>query len=149
MQNRPIAAVFEEIANLMKLLQEDPKWSGKAVAYDRAKRAIEGYPERLEDIARDQNRKLTEIPGIGEDLAKKIQELLETGKCQFHQDQLKKIPRSLLDLLKLQTVGPQKAHLFNKELNIQSVDDLAAAAKAGRLRDLPGMNAKSEQNILK
>ncbi len=80
MENREIAAVFEEISNLMKILQDDPKWTFKAAAYDRAKRSIESYPERLEDIARDPNRKLTDIPGIGEDLAKKITELIETGQ---------------------------------------------------------------------
>ncbi len=149
MENREIAAVFEEISNLKKIIQDDPKWQFKAIAYDRAKRSIESYPERVEDIARDPSRKLTEIPGIGADLANKIIELIETGKCQYHQEQLKKIPRTLLDLLQLQSVGPQKARLFYRELNIQTLGELEAAAKAGRLRELPGMNAKSEENILK
>jgi DNA polymerase (family 10) len=149
MENREIAAVFEEISNLMKILQDDPKWTFKSAAYDRAKRSLESFPERLEDIARDSNRKLTEIPGIGEDLANKIKELVETGACQYHQEQLKKLPGSLLELLQLQTVGPQKVRLFYKELKIKSVDDLEAAAKAGRLRELPGMSVKSEENILK
>ena len=112
MENREIAAVFEEISNLMKILQDDPKWTFKAAAYDRAKRSIESYPERLEDIARDPSRKLTDIPGIGADLAKKIAELVETGQSSYHQEQLAKVPRSLLDLLQLQTVGPQKVRLF-------------------------------------
>ena len=72
MENHEIAAVFEEISNLMKITQDDPKWTFKAAAYDRAKRSIEGFPEQVEDVARDPNRKLTEIPGIGPDLAKKI-----------------------------------------------------------------------------
>jgi DNA polymerase (family 10) len=149
MENREIAAVFEEISNLLKITQDDAKWPFKAAAYDRAVRSVESYPERLEEIARDPNRKLTEIPGIGADLAKKIIELVETGKCEYHQEQRKKIPHGLLDLLKLQTVGPQKVRLFYKELNIQSIDDLEAAAKAGRLRALPKMDVKSEENILK
>ena len=149
MENREIAAVFEEISNLLKILQEDPKWTFKAAAYDRAKRAIESHPERLEEIARDPKRKLTEIPGVGEDLAKKITELIETGKSSYHQEQLQKIPKSLLELLQLQTVGPQKVRLFYKELNVRSVDDLEAAAKSGRLRGLPKMDVKSEENILK
>jgi DNA polymerase (family 10) len=149
MENREIAAIFEEISNLMKILQDDPKWTFKAAAYDRAKRSIESHPERLEDVARDPKRKLTDIPGIGADLAKKIMELVESGQSSYHQEQLAKVPRGLLDLLQLQTVGPQKVRLFHKELNIQSVDDLEAAAKAGRLRDLPGMSEKSEENILK
>jgi DNA polymerase (family 10) len=149
MENREIAAVFEEISNLMKILQDDPKWSFKAAAYDRAKRSIESYPERLEDLARDPTRKLTDIPGIGPDLAKKISEIVETGRSAYHQEQLAKIPRSLLDLLQLQTVGPQKVRLFYQQANIRSVDELEAAAKEGRLRGLPGMSEKSEENILK
>jgi len=149
MENRDIAGVFEEISNLMRILQDDPKWTFKAAAYDRAKRSIESYPERLEDIARDPNRKLTDIPGIGEDLAKKITELVTTGKCQYHEEQLAKIPGSLLTLLQLQTVGPQKVRMFYKELGIKTVDELEAAAKAGKLRELPKMDQKSEENILK
>jgi DNA polymerase (family 10) len=149
MENRDIAAVFEEISNLMKIIQDDPKWTFKAAAYDRAKRTIEGHPERLEDIARDPNRKLTDIPGIGEDLAKKIVELVETGKSKYHQEQRAKVPASLLELLQLQTVGPQKVRLFYKQAGVKTIDDLEAAAKAGHLRNLPGMSVKSEENILK
>jgi DNA polymerase (family X) len=149
MENHEIAAVFEEISNVIKIVQDDPKWNFKAVAYDRAKRSIESYPERLEDVARDPNRKLTDIPGVGADLAKKITELVETGQLAYHQEQLAKVPRTLLDLLQLQTVGPQKVRLFHQQANVNSVDDLEVAAKEGRLRTLPGMSAKSEENILK
>ena len=149
MENREIAAVFEEISNLIKILQDDPKWNFKAVAYDRAKRSIESHPERLEDIARDPSRKLTDIPGIGADLAKKIAEIIATGQSSYHQEQLAKVPRSLLDMLQLQTVGPQKVKLFWKQGHITTVDELEAAAKEGRLRTLPGMSEKSEENILK
>src|SRR5215472_14466479 len=143
MENHEIAAVFEEIASLMRIVQDDPKWQFKAVAYERAKRSIESFPERLEDMAQDPHRKLTEIPGVGEDLAKKIHELLDTGQCQHHQDQLKKIPHTLLDVLQLQSVGPQKVRLFYNTLHIKTIEELETAAKAGRLRELPGMNEKS------
>jgi DNA polymerase (family 10) len=149
MENHEIAAIFEEISNLMKITQDDPKWSFKAAAYDRARRSIESYPERAEDLARDPNRKLTEIPGVGADLAAKIKELVETGQCQYHQELLKKVPRSLLQLLELQGVGPQKVRLFHKELGINTIEDLEKAVKAGRLHGLPGMSAKTEENILK
>ena len=149
MENHEIAAIFEEIANLLKILQDDAKWSFKSVAYDRAKRSLESYPERVADIASDPNRKLTDIPGIGADFAKKITEILETGQSAYHQEQLAKVPHSLLELLQLQTVGPQKVRLFHQQANICCVDDLEAAAKEGRLRGLPGMSQKSEENILK
>jgi DNA polymerase (family X) len=148
MENHEIGAVFEEIAAIMRVTQDDPKWSFKAAAYDRAKRSIDGLPERLEDIARDQNRKLTDIPGIGADLAAKIKELVETGQLKYHQEQLKKIPRSLLDLMQLPGVGPQKVRLLYHQLNIQTLDQLEAAAQEGKLRELPGMSEKSEQSIL-
>ncbi len=149
MENRTIAEVFEEIANLLKIVQDDKKWPFKAAAYDRARRSIESYPERLEEVARDPNRKLTDIPGIGEDLAAKIKELIETGQSKYHQEQLQKVPHGLLEMLRLQTVGPQKARLFFHELGIKDVDELEAAAKEGKLRELPKMDEKSEENILK
>lgn len=149
MENHQIAAVFEEISNLMKIIQDDPKWTFKSAAYDRAKRAIESYAEQMADILKDPGRKLTDVPGVGADLAAKIKELVATGKCQYHQDQLKKIPRGLLQMLELQSVGPQKVRLFYKELGIKSVDELEAAAQAGKLRDLPGMKGRSEENIVK
>ncbi|HKS95993.1 MAG TPA: helix-hairpin-helix domain-containing protein, partial [Terriglobia bacterium] len=148
MENHEIGAVFEEIAAIMRVTQDDPKWSFKAAAYDRAKRSIDGLPERLEDIARDPTRKLTDIPGIGADLAAKIKELVETGQLKYHQEQLKKVPRSLLELMQLPGVGPQKVRLFYHNLKIQTLDQLEAAAKEGKLRELPGMSEKSEQNIL-
>jgi len=148
MENHEIAAVFEEIAAIMRITQDDSKWSFKASAYDRAKRSIEGLGERLEDIARDPNRKLTDIPGIGTDLAAKIKELIETGQLKYHQEFLKKIPRSLLELMQIPGVGPQKVRLLYQQLGIQTLDQLEAAAKAQKLRELPGMSEKSEQNIL-
>ncbi|HEY6293046.1 MAG TPA: DNA polymerase/3'-5' exonuclease PolX [Terriglobia bacterium] len=149
MENYEIAAVFEEIASVLRILQDDPKWAFKAVAYERAKRSIEGYSQRLEEVASDPNRKLTDIPGVGADLAAKIAELIQTGKLQYLEEKLQKIPRSLLDLLQIQTVGPQKVRLFYQELGIKNLGELEAAARAQKLRELSGMSAKSEENILK
>jgi DNA polymerase (family X) len=149
MENREIADVFEEMAEMLRLLEEGSSWQFKAAAYDRAKRSLEAYPERVEDMVRDPNRKLKDIPGVGDDLAAKIKELVATGKCEAHQILLERVPRGLLDMLHLQGVGPKKARLFNAQLGIKSVEELAAAAKEGRLRELPGMSEKSEANVLK
>ena len=149
MENAEVAAVFEEIANVLRILQDDPNWSFKASAYDRAKRSIESFPERLEEVCRDPERKLTDVPGVGKDLALKIKEIIETGKCQYLEDKLKNIPRSLLELLQIQTVGPQKVRLFYKELGIKTLADLEAACRGQRVRELAGMSAKSEENILR
>jgi DNA polymerase (family 10) len=148
MENSAIAAIFEETASVLRILQDDPKWSFKAAAYDRAKRSIEGYQERLEDVARDPNRKLTDIPGIGADFAAKIVEIIQTGKLKSLEEKLQQIPRSLLELLQLQGVGPQKVRLFYQELGVKTLADLEEAARNGRLRSLPGMSAKSEEKIL-
>lgn len=149
MENHQIAAVFEEVANVIRILQDDSKWQFKAVAYERAKRSIESYSERLEDMARDPNRKLTDIPGVGTDFAAKIKEILETGKLQYLEEKFEKLPRSLLELLYLPTIGPQKVRLFYEKLGIRTLDELEDAARGQRLRELAGMSAKSEENILR
>jgi DNA polymerase (family X) len=149
MENHQIAAVFEEVAATLRILQDDPKWSFKAAAYERAKRSIESYQERLEDIARDPNRNLTDIPGVGVDFAAKIAEILKTGKLQALEDRFVNCPRTLLDLLQIPTVGPQKVRLFYQSLGIKTLDELETAARAQRLRELAGMSAKSEENILR
>ncbi len=149
MENHQIAAVFEEFASVLRILQDDPKWQFKAVAYERAKRSIESYSERLEDIARDPNRKLTDIPGVGTDFAAKIVEILQTGKLQVLEEKFTKFPRSLLDLLHIPTVGPQKVRLFYERLGIKTLDELEEAARGRRLRELAGMSGKSEENILR
>ena len=148
MENSAIAAIFEETASVLKILQDDPKWSFKAAAYERAKRSIEAYSERLEDVARDPNRKLTDIPGVGADFAAKIVEIVQTGRLQYLEDKLQEIPRSLLELLQLQGVGPQKIRLFYQKLGVKTLADLETEARAERLRGLPGMSAKSEEKIL-
>jgi DNA polymerase/3'-5' exonuclease PolX len=66
MENKDIAQVFEDLSNLTRILQEDSKWQFKAAAYDRAKRVVESYPQRLEDVARDPHRKLRDWRRLGE-----------------------------------------------------------------------------------
>ena len=94
-------------------------------------------------------KQLLELPGVGKDLAKKIRELAETGTCRFHQDLLLEFPPTILDLLRLQGVGPKTVALLYSALNIRSIDELVEAAKAGRLRTLKGMGARKEALILK
>src|SRR5262245_63234400 len=95
------------------------------------------------------DKQLLELPSVGKDLAKKIRELAETGACQFHQDLLLEFPPTILDLLRLQGVGPKTVALLYSELNIRNLDELVAAARAGRLRGLKGMGPKKEAQILK
>ena len=92
--------------------------------------------------ARPDETQLRELPGIGKDLAKKVRELVDTGACQYHQELLQEFPPSVLDLLRLQGVGPKTVALLYAALNIRTLDDLEAAARDGRLRGLRGMQKR-------
>ena len=143
MDNRPLAQVFSEIADLLEIKGEN---TFKIRAYRSAADTIAAWAD---PVARMDERQLHELPGIGKDLAKKIRELVDTGTCRFHQDLLLEFPPTILDLLRLQGVGPKTVALLYSALNIRSVDELVAAAHAGRLRELKGMGPKKEALILK
>ena len=143
MDNRPIAQVLSEIADLLEIKGDNVF---KIRAYRSAADTIAAWAD---PVARMDERQLHELPGIGKDLAKKVRELVDTGTCRFHQDLLLEFPPTILDLLRLQGVGPKTVALLYSALNIRSVDELVAAAHAGRLRELKGMGPKKEALILK
>ena len=143
MDNHPLAQVFSEIADLLEIKGEN---LFKIRAYRSAADTIKTWAD---PVARMDEKQLLELPGIGKDLAKKIHELAATGVCRFHQDLLLEFPPTILDLLRLQGVGPKTVALLYSSLNIRSVEELVDAAKAGRLRALKGMGAKKEALILK
>ena len=143
MDNQPIARVFAEIADLLEIKGEN---AFKIRAYRGAAETIANWPDT---VARLDDKQLRDLPGIGKDLAKKIRELADTGTCAYHQELLQEFPPSILDLLRLQGVGPKTVALLYSALNIRTLDDLAAAARDGRLRDLKGMGAKKEALFLK
>ena len=143
MDNQPVARVFAEIADLLEIKGEN---AFKIRAYRGAAETIAAWPDA---VARLDDQQLRELPGIGKDLAKKIRELVETGACSYHQELLQEFPPSILDILRLQGVGPKTVALLYSSLNIRTLDDLAAAARDGRLRELKGMGAKKEALILK
>jgi DNA polymerase (family 10) len=141
--NRPIAQVFAEIADLLEIKGGN---AFKIRAYRSAADTIAAWPD---PIVRLDDKQLLDVPGIGKDLAGKIRELAETGACAYHRDLLQEFPQTILDLLRLQGVGPKTVALLYSALGIRSVEDLAAAARDGRLRGLKGMGAKKEASILK
>ena len=143
MDNQPIARVFAEIADLLEIKGEN---AFKIRAYRGASETIAAWPD---SVGRLDDKQLRDMPGIGKDLAKKIRELVDTGTCGYHQELLQEFPPSILDLLRLQGVGPKTVALLYSTLNIRTLDDLAAAARDGRLRELKGMGAKKEALILK
>ena len=142
MDNRPIAQVLAEIADLLEIKGENVF---KIRAYRSAAEAVATWPDA---VARLDEKQLRELPGIGKDLAARIRELADTGACRYHQQLLDEFPPSILDLLRLQGVGPKTVALLHSALGIKSVAELAAAARAGRLRAVRGIGAKKEAQIL-
>jgi DNA polymerase (family 10) len=141
--NRDVAQLFGEIADLLEIKGENVF---KVRAYRSASETIGAWPDPVDRMSEPQ---LRAIPGIGKDLAAKVIELGQTGACGYHQELIHEFPPTMLGLLRVQGVGPKTVALLYSALNVRSVDDLAAAAKAGRLRTLKGMGAKKEAQILK
>ncbi|HEY3398092.1 MAG TPA: DNA polymerase/3'-5' exonuclease PolX [Armatimonadota bacterium] len=146
MTNAEIAAVFEDIADLLDLAAGD---RFRVISYRRAAENIAAQSRSVEALAREGGvAALQALPGLGRHISDKIVELLETGSVAYHQELLAQFPPSLLELLRVPGLGPKKVALFYRTLGITSRAELAAAATEQRLRDLPGMGAKSEEKIL-
>jgi DNA polymerase (family X) len=142
LDNNAVARTLLEIADLLELKGENPF---KIRAYRNAADIVSHAAEAVSGL--DEAR-LRGWNGIGKDLAGRIREIVVTGDCQVRRDLLTEFPATLLDVLRLQGVGPKTVAVLYKELRIKSLDDLAAAAKAGRIRGVKGMGGKKEQLIL-
>jgi len=142
MKNQQIAHIFNEIAELLELKGENVF---RIRAYRRAAQNMDGLSRDVSTLSQEE---LEAIPGIGKDLASKIHEYLETGKIARHEELKRDIPGGVLDLLRIPGLGPKKARLFHDRLQIKSVDELEAAIRKGRLAGLPGIQKKTEENIL-
>ena len=142
LDNKAVARTLLEIADLLELKGENPF---KIRAY---RNAADIVSHAAEAVAGLEEAALRGWNGIGKDLAGRIREIVITGDCQVRRDLLAEFPATLLDVLRLQGVGPKTVAVLYKELRIKSLDDLAAAAKAGRIRGVKGMGGKKEQLIL-
>ncbi len=143
MNNRQLADTFTLIADLLEIKGEIIY---KTLAYRKA-------AESLTSLGRDANEywkegKLKDIPGVGQAIADKIDELLSTGELEFLQKLEAEVPPGLAGWLQVPGLGPKKIALIWKELGITKLTELEKAAKDGKLRDLPGMGAKSETQIV-
>ncbi len=145
-KNSEIASLFRKIADLLDLKEENPF---KVRAYQRAALLIESLPEPLYDIHGSEDRKLTDLQGIGKDLAAKIEELLETGRLAYFEKLKKEVPISLTEILQLEGVGPRKASALYRELGVETVDQLEEAIRAGSVETLEGFARKTAEKILK
>jgi len=142
LDNKSVARTLLEIADLLELKGENPF---KIRAYRNAADIVSHAAEAVSAL---DEAALRGWSGIGKDLAGRIREIATTGDCSVRRELLTEFPATLLDVLRLQGVGPKTVAVLYKELRIKSLDDLAAAAKAGRIRAVKGMGGKKEQLIL-
>jgi DNA polymerase (family 10) len=145
MENRQVARILRETAQLLEI---DGAFIGRFRSYERAAELIESLPEPVAELARD-TEKLTALPGIGENMAAHIREIVETGDYTTRKKLLKKYPATILKLLELQSLGPKKVAAIWKKFKAGTVEEVGKLAREGKLRDLPGFGEKSEQNILR
>ncbi len=142
--NADIARVFEEIADLLELGEENPF---RVRAYRNAARVVSDL--RL-DIAGEltQGKALPKLPGIGEDLSNKMKEIAATGSCGLLERLRKKMPAGITELLRIPGLGPKRVGTLYRELDVHTPAQLQRAAQDGRLRELAGFGARTEQKLL-
>src|SRR3954462_7336489 len=145
MNNRDVATLFTEIADLLEFQNANPF---RVRAYRNAARRITDLAEPLEKVAADPSRQLTDLEGIGKDLAQKIEELLETGSIAMVEQLRSEIPGGVLAIVRIPGLGPKKAAALHKELGIASLDELRAACEADRVQALKGFGKKTQEKIL-
>src|SRR4030095_5946260 len=143
MNNRQLADAFTLIADLSEIKGEIIY---KTLAYRKAAESLTALPREASEYWKE--GKLEDIPGVGKAISEKIDELLETGKRECLEKLKKEVPPSLAEWIKVPSLGPKKIGLIYKTLGITTLAELETAAKEGKLRDLPGMGAKSESAIL-
>lgn len=145
MKNQEIAKIFYEIAFF--LATGDVPF--KPLAYEKAALSLETLSEDVENIYKQGGIKaLKEISGVGENLAEKIEEYLKTGKIKEYEMLKKKMPVDIGELSAVEGVGPKMIRDLYEQLKIKNLNDLEKAAKAGKIRNLPGFGEKTEKNIL-
>src|SRR5213594_4512566 len=144
MQNPDIARLFDEVADLLEIQDANPF---RVRAYRNAARTIRDFPEPLADLVRAGTKDLTDIAGIGDDLAEKITAIVTTGELPLRKELARKLPAGLLDLLRIPGLGPKRVKLLYKKLKVKSAADLAAALDKGRVQKLKGFGPKMEEKM--
>lgn len=141
--NEPVVSLLNEIADILELTGSD---RFRPIAYRRAARTVEALPKPISEYIRDGT--ISELPGIGEAISQKIKEFVTTGRLAYLDNLKKGIPESLLELLKLQDLGPKKVGRLFFELKITNMDELEKACLEHRVQKLKGFGEKTEQKIL-
>ncbi len=145
MTNAQIADVFDQMADLLEFQGAN---AFRIRGYRNGARAIRDLSESVESIVADDHRRLLKIDGVGKGVAEKCVTLVETGELPQLKQLLQEIPESVLALLRIPKLGPKKATVLFNELGVTSLDELRAACEAGKVRELKGFAAKTEQAIL-
>ncbi|MEW6045798.1 MAG: DNA polymerase/3'-5' exonuclease PolX [Bacillota bacterium] len=143
MKNLELAQQFERIASLLEIVGESPF---KIRAYRRVARTLIELPEPVEEVARQ--GRLRELPGVGEAISSKIEEWLSTGKMGLLERLQQQVPEGLAELMEIPGIGARTAGLLYERLGVASLAELEAAARAGKVRQIKGMGARTEAAIL-
>jgi DNA polymerase (family 10) len=144
MKNQEIAEIFNNIADILEIKEENPF---RIRAYRKAARNIESLQKDIEKVARKE--KLTAIPGIGKDLAGKIEEYISKGKIKAYEDLKRGVSKGVLELMTIPDVGPKTAKLLSEKLKIKSIKELEKKASQGKVKGIPGIKEKTVTNILR
>ena len=138
--------MFNDIADMLEIKDDSPF---RITAYRRAARALEEMGEDIAAVIARGSKEVLRIPGIGRGTAEKIQEFLERGTCTYYEELRASLPTGITTLMSVPEVGPKTALMLNEKLGIGTIDELEQAAKEGRVRALPRMGAKTEENIIR
>ena len=142
--NQDIAEIFEKVADLLEIEGANPF---RVRAYRNAARVVSGLTQSLVDLAA-RGEDLTGLPGVGQDLAGKIQEIIKTGDLDLLKELEARTPPALALLMNVAGLGPKRVHILHEKLGITSTEDLKAAAQAGKIKELKGFGPKIEQQVL-
>lgn len=142
MKNQLVASILNEVADLMEMDSVD----FRTKAYRRAAHTVEIQSEAIEDIRNE--GKLMELPGVGAKIAKKIEEIIDTGSLEYLENLKKEFPVDYDDLMTVEGLGPKGIRQLYQELGVKTLDDLEKQAKNHHIRRLKGMGEKTERNIL-
>ena len=145
MTNAKIADAFEQVADLLEFQGANPF---RVRAYRNLARTIRDLPEPVTAIIDDPARDLTEIPGVGKDLAGKVEQLVHTGRLEMLEELKQQVPESVLDMLRIPGFGPKKAKAVYEQLGVKTLDDLREACLKHQVCQLKGFGEKTEQTIL-
>ncbi|MFM1903673.1 MAG: hypothetical protein RLZZ440_1573 [Planctomycetota bacterium] len=145
MTNSAIAAAFEHVADLLEYRGDN---AFRVRAYRNAARSISGLVESLANVRDDPDRSLSDLEGVGADLAGKIEQLLDTGRLPLLEELEREVPAVVFDLMRVPGLGPKKVKALVDALGIDSLAALEAACQEGKVRDIKGFGPKTEATIL-